>query len=357
MLTSIKNHVKPGYIVLLIFLAFSMSFPIVSDNRFYIRLITEIFFFAAMGNAWNIIGGYGKQISWASAAFVAVGAYAGILPFVRLTEPFATWFAAPVSPWLSAPVGMVLAVLLAVIIGKPCFRMRGVYFAIATIACTTIVRLLLLYFRYFTGGAVGVQFRIVAEDSWWLLQFRSPGIPFYFIAFFWMLVTAGIVMWVERNKLGYYLRAICEDQDAAESLGIKSSTVKLNAFMLSAAMLSLTGTLFVFFMRYADPGMFASHALSVRIAIVVILGGMGRVWGPLVGAFLSLTLLQVSNQYLRDFGGAATGWVLYGLLIVLMVLFRPNGIISLFDNFGANMVKLRDKLFGRAQAQSGGDGK
>lgn len=308
--------------LLMAFLVVCMIYPFVIDSRYYTRVAMEVFFFAAMGNAWNIIGGYGRQTSWASSTFVAVGAYTSILLFVRYGG---------ISPWISILPAMFLAALLAVIIGLPCFRMRGVYFAIATIACTTIFRQLLIFFEGFTGGSLGVAFMIRRGNSLWNLHFDSV-IPFYFIALAWLLITVGIVTYVERNRLGHYLRAICDDQDAAESLGIKSSKVKLVAFIISAMMLSFTGVLFVFQLGFVDPNTFASHNMSVRIAIVAILGGMGTKWGPTVGALVTIPLLELSNAHLQHIGGGGAGWVMYGLLIVVIVLFKPNGIISLFDN-------------------------
>ncbi|MCL2578625.1 MAG: branched-chain amino acid ABC transporter permease [Oscillospiraceae bacterium] len=316
--------------LLIAFLALCFIYPFVIDSRYYTRVAMEVFFFAAMGNAWNIIGGYGRQTSWASSTFVAVGAYTSILLFVRYGG---------ISPWISILPAMGLAVLLAVIIGLPCFRMRGVYFAIATIACTTIFRQLLIYFEGFTGGSLGVAFMIRRGNSFWNLHFDSV-VPFYFIALAWLLITVGIVTYIERNRLGHYLRAICDDQDAAESLGIKSSRVKLTAFIISAMLLSLTGVLYVFQLGFVDPNTFASHNMSVRIAIVAILGGMGNKWGPTVGALVTIPLLELSNAYLQHVGGGGAGWVMYGLLIVVIVLFKPNGIISLFDNVSFGKKKL-----------------
>jgi branched-chain amino acid transport system permease protein len=275
-----------------------------------------------MGNAWNIIGGYGRQTSWASATFFSVGAYTSIILFTRYGG---------VSPWISVLIGMGLATLLAVVVGLPCFRLRGVFFSIATIACTTIFRQLLIYFENFTGGSLGLAFKIRTGNSLLNLYFTRDT-PYYFVAFVWMLITVGIVLYVENHKLGYYLRAVCEDQDAAESLGIKSSRVKLQAFILSCIMLAFTGTLYVFKTGFADPNTLASHDMSIRIGIVAILGGMGTIWGPTVGALISVPLLELSNAYLQSLGGGGAGWALYGLLIVLMVLFRPSGIISIWTD-------------------------
>jgi len=308
--------------LLILFLVACIVYPFVIDSRYFTRLAMEVFFFAAMGNAWNIIGGYGKQTSWASSVFFAVGAYTSILLFVRYGG---------ISPWISVFPALAIAALLAIVIGLPCFRLRGVYFAIATIAMTTIFRQLLIFFADFTGGSLGVAFMIRRGNSLWNLHFESI-IPFYFISLIWLIITVGIVAFIERNRLGFYLRAICDDQDAAESLGVKSSRVKLIAFIVSGMMLAFTGILYVFQLGFADPNTFASQDMSVRIAIVAILGGMGTKWGPTVGALIAIPLLELSNAYLQHIGGGGAGWVLYGLLIVVIVLFRPSGIISIVDS-------------------------
>jgi len=320
------NFVKKHPVALL-FIAACSALPAVVPSQYVIRVLMEVFFFAAMGNAWNIIGGFGRQTSWASSTFFAVGAYTSIILYTRCGE---------VSPWISVGLGMLLAALLAIIIGLPCFRLRGVFFSIATIACATIFRQFLIYFEKFTGGSLGIAFKIRKGNSLWKLHFASD-IPFYYISLAWMLVTVIIVIYIERHKLGYYLRAICEDQDAAESLGIKSSQVKLQAFIISSMMLAFTGVLYVFKTGFVDPNTVASHDMAIRIGLVAILGGMGTKWGPTLGALISVPLLELSNAYLQHLGGGGAGWALYGLLIVIMVLFRPNGVISLWDD-------LRDKV-------------
>ena len=317
--------------VMILFMVFCGIFPFVSTNTYLVRVFMEVFFFAAMGNAWNIIGGFGKQTSWASSVFFSVGAYTSIILFTRYGG---------ISPWISGILGMVLAAGLAIIIGLPCFRLRGVFFSIATIACATIFRQLLIYFEGFTGGSLGLSFKIRKGNSLWNLHFDSD-IPFYYIALVWMLVTVGIVIYIERNRLGYYLRAICEDQDAAESLGIESAKVKLKSFMISSMMLAFTGTIYVFKTGFAEPNTLASHDMAIRIGIVAILGGMGYIWGPTLGALISVSLLELSNAYLQDFGGGVAGWALYGLLIVIMVLFKPNGLISLWDDQKERLEKKR----------------
>lgn len=325
--------------VLVLFIPAAILIPWVVPSTYFTRVLMEVFFFAAMGNAWNIIGGFGRQTSWASATFFSVGAYTSMLLFVK---------GGGISPWISVIMGMALAALMAVIIGLPCFRLRGVFFSIATIACATIFRQLLIYFEGFTGGSLGLTLGVRMGDSLWKLNFLSD-IPYYYIALVWMLLSVGIVFLIERNKLGYYLRAICEDQDAAEALGIPSSKVKLKAFIISCMMLAFTGTLYSFKVGFVDPNVVASHDMSIRIGTVAILGGMGTRWGPLLGALISVPLLELSNAYLQNIGGGGLGWAVYGLIIILVVLFRPNGLISIGTDL---MVKIKNRRAG--QAKEGG---
>ena len=297
---------KISIILAAAFIGIAIIYPFVIEiimgripSRYYIRIGMDILFFTAMGNAWNIIGGYGRQTSWASSTFFAIGAYTTILLFVGPPDGVSL----QISPFISMWIGAGLAVLVAVIIGMPCFRLRGVYFAIATIACTTIFRQLLIYFSEFTGGNLGIPYPFQPNNRPFHLIFTDFLFrPYYYTALIWMIITTGIVIFVEKNRLGYYLRAICEDQDAAESLGIKSSRVKLQAFMLSAAMLSITGSLYVSMLRMVDPLTYASHNMSIRIALVAILGGMGTKFGPLLGALVTIPLLEVSNSYLARIG-------------------------------------------------------
>ena len=334
-----------GFLFMVIIYPFAMEKIIGrTPSRYFIRIGMDILFFTAMGNAWNIIGGYGRQTSWASATFFSIGAYTSVLLYVG--PPGGT--SLQITPFISMWVGVALSVLVAVIIGLPCFRMRGVYFAIATIACTTIFRQLIIYFQRFTGGNLGIPFPYQPKSIPSHLIFTDFLFrPYYFIALVWMIITTGIVFFIDRNRLGYSLRAICEDQDAAESLGIKSSIVKLQAFMLSAAMLSITGTLYVFMLRMVDTITYASHNLSVRIALVAILGGMGTKFGPLFGALVTIPLIEVSNAYLSNIGHGGAHWFLYGLLIVVIVLFRPNGLVSLFDSAKTFFAKRKMKETGR----------
>ena len=234
------------------------------------------------------------------------------------------------SPWISIILGIILAGVLAIVIGLPTLKLRGVFFSIATISCTSIVRQILFNTPNLTGGAQGLTLKMSSGNDLWRLRFDSE-IPFFYISLIWMMLVVLIAAMLSKSRLGWYLKAIREDEDAAQSLGIRTYHMKLRAFVISAMLLAVTGAFYSFKIGYIDPNSSASHDLAVRIAVTAILGGMGTIWGPVLGAFICVPMLEISNYYLSDFGGGGAGFAIYGLAMVLVVLLRPNGIISLFQ--------------------------
>ncbi len=294
-----------------------LIFPLVVHVPYYIHTMFMFFLFATMGLAWNLIGGYGAQLSLGHSAFFAIGAYTSVL----LAGDF------NITPWVGGGVGMVLACLAAIIIGVPCFRLRGPYFALATIAAAEIIRILLLHFQHLTGGANGIPLPFHGAN-FLFLQFATEG-PYYYLALLLLVVVFAIVHRMKKQKIGRYLAAVREDQDAAESLGVRSDRVKLTAFVVSAAITAACGVFYAFSVGYIDPDSVASVNLSVEIAVVVIVGGINTLWGPVLGASVVIALTELTNMFLGSFHGA--GLVLYGLLLIVVVLAKPAGLISFFD--------------------------
>jgi len=155
-------------------------------------------------------------------------------------------------------------------------------------------------------------------------------VPFYYIALVLLLICVLIVSLIVRSKLGFYLRVIKEDQDAGESLGVKSHKVKLIALIISAVMMSILGTFYSFKIKYIDPQSVASYDVAVRIGITAIIGGLGTKWGPVIGAFITIPLLELANYYLSTLGGGGVGFAIYGVLMIVIVLFEKGGLIAIF---------------------------
>ncbi len=318
-MTDFKELIKKQKYSVFIVILF-LLFPLISPSDYITHVMVLIFLFAAMATAWNVIGGYGAQVSWCHATFFAIGAYTSFLLFLRFN----------ISPIISIFAAMIMSFILAMIVGYPSFRLRGVYFSLATIAFAEIVKTLLLYFTDFTGGANGLMLPYKGA-SLMSLQFKTE-IPYYYISFVVLALLIFVTWKFEKSKLGYFLKAIKEDEDAAESLGIKAYKVKLTAFALSAVMISIVGPIYAFNISYIDPIGIGHLDLSIKIGTIAIIGGVATLWGPLLGAIIIIPLSEITNALLGSTrGGASTA--IYGLILILVIIFKPEGLISLFDKF------------------------
>lgn len=312
----LAKYGRLGAVALL--LAAAASVPMFTDQQYVLNVLTMIFLFSALGIAWNFIGGYAAQLSLGHAVFLAIGAYTTIILFTRYQ----------ITPLIGMWVGAVLAVAASVVIGYPCFRLRGPYFTLSTIAFAEILRILLLHYGNFTGGANGLNIPYRGEQPW-NLQFDSKA-SYYFIMLAVLVLFYVLGKVITGSRIGMYLQAIRDDQDAAESLGVKTGNVKLTALMISAGLTGLLGAIYACIIGFVDPGSVASTTMSTQIALVAIVGGVGTLGGPIVGAAVVTGLTEVTNAWL---GATRTGTslTLYGALLMVIVLTRPAGLISLVD--------------------------
>lgn len=311
-----KKSISKGYIMGAILLIVALLIPVLTSGNYIISNLVNCMFFACMAGCWNIIGGYGGQVSWCHASFVAVGAYANFIMNAELG----------VSPFISIPVGMVIAVIIATIIGYSTFRLHGPYFSIATIACGEAIRVLIQHFDTYTKGAAGMYVTYRKAD-FWALTFAND-IPFYYIALVLMLCMVLITYLFTKSKTGYYLNAIKGDETAAESLGIQTFKVKLKAFQLSAMMSAVVGCFYASFLTYIAPTSTASFDLSMKIGVVAIVGGVASLWGSVIGGFVVILLIEITNVL---FGAAGGSQMIYGILLMLVIIFKPEGIIGFFQ--------------------------
>jgi len=294
---------------------------------FFVHIFIMIFLFAIVGSAWNFIGGYAGQLSLGQAAFFGIGAYASTM----LMRSYG------LSPWIGMFVGAFLALAMSLLLGALCFRLRGPYFAIATIGLAEVLRLLTLHFRGWTNGAIGLTIPFKGNAPL-LFQFTSK-IPYYFIALGFLLLTLYAVRRVENSRLGNYLLAIGQDQDAAEAVGIDSAKAKRQALYLSSFITGLAGTFYAQYVYFIAPESVFGLDLSIQIALVAILGGVGTVWGPVVGAAIIESLTQFT-QY--AFAGTIYGLeqIVYATFLVVMIMVRPNGVIQWVQNVYARWLAL-----------------
>jgi len=302
-------------------------FPLVVDGGSWLNVAILVLLYAGLAQAWNILGGFAGQVSLGNAAFFGIGAYTSTVLLDR-------W---QISPWLGMVAGAAVAALFAVVVFFPFFRLGGHYFAIATIALGEI--LLIVFTNWeFVRGARGITIDFIRgpdrrpASSWWMLQFNDTRAPYYYVVLGLAVLAVAAAVVIDRAKLGYYLRAIKNDQQAARSLGVPVLRYKLIAVAISAALTALFGTFYAQYLLFIDPDTTMRLELSVLIALVAILGGVGTVVGPLLGAVVLIPLAEVSRSQLGG-SGNTLDLVLYGALIVLISVFQPNGLVALSTRF------------------------
>jgi branched-chain amino acid transport system permease protein len=308
---------RRGWLLGAALLALLLAFPLVVTLPFPRHVMIMIFLYATLAQAWNLLAGYCGQISLGHAVFFGAGAYTSSMLVKELA----------LTPWVGMLAGAVVAAALSQVIGYPVFRLQGHYFAIATIAVGEIVYTIALNWD-FIGAARGLALPIKRPDSFLNLQFHQSKQAYYYIALALLLVALGLTRRMERSRTGYYFRAIREDQQAAASLGVAVSRYKLRAMALSAAVTALGGSFYAQYVLFIDPESVFPLSLSILICLVAVLGGVGTLWGPLVGAAV-LVPLSESTRILLGGTGTAIDLVIYGGLIMLVAVLQPGGLVAL----------------------------
>lgn len=323
------NLTHPRFYVAAILLAMLLVVPLLSGSQFVFHIFVLLCLFAALSTAWNIVGGFAGQLSLGHAVFYGIGAYTAMLLMINFE----------ISPWIGMIVGGLISVVVAVIISYPAFRLRGPFFALATIAVLEVIRLMAIHQAGITGGAAGIAppFKIGVE---WMMV-REKWV-YLLIAFAFLLMTLAVTWKIKNSRLGFYLVAVREREDAALAVGVNATGVKLKAVIISAFLTSLVGSFHGMYLTFIDPASAFSLELSIQIAMFSLIGGLGTVFGPLVGTVLVLPIAELARGWLSDFGNGFHGLV-YGLVLVGVVLTIPSGIVG---RFGPSFARLVDRLPG-----------
>jgi branched-chain amino acid transport system permease protein len=281
-------------------------------SGYALTIFVLIFFYASLAQAWNILGGYAGQLSAGHAAFVGIGGYTSALLFER-----------GVTPWIGMFVGAILAAALGAVIGYLGFRfgLRGFYFVLLTVAFAEICRILASNVEA-VGGAIGLYITFTGDPRHF--QFRDPR-AYYYIALGFMLVATGVAALLERRRPGIYLTAIREDETACEAVGVDTFRYKMLAMVVSSFLTGLAGTFYAFQNFSLQPGAVFGIPLSVEILIRPIIGGAGTLLGPILGSFILTPLAELSRQFFGQSGLHGAHLIVYGLLLVAVVLFLPQG--------------------------------
>lgn len=292
-------------------IVFLLAAPFLFQARYAQHVLVLILLYVTLGSAWNILGGFAGQLSLGHAAFFGIGAYSAAI----------IASSSKLSPWWGLLVGPLIVLPVAIIVGWICFRLRGPYFTLSTIAVGEMVRLLALNWRELTSGAVGIVIRPSIFSG-------TSKIPYYYVILVIAVCTVALCWRISRRKLGYFLMAIREDQETAESIGINTTRYKLTALALSAAITSLAGAFYANYFLFVEPTVVLPLALSVEIVLMAIIGGLGTVWGPVLGA----VLLKLSSELFRNYFEQAN-LLIYGALLIVVILFMPDGLIGGFRKF------------------------
>jgi branched-chain amino acid transport system permease protein len=307
------------YICLAVAIIVALLLPLVVTNTSHLNLIILVLMAAQLGVAWNIVGGYAGQVSLGHAAFYGLGAYCSTLLMIKFG----------ISPWIGTLAGGLLAAALSVGFGWSCFRLKGHYFAMATIAVAELVQIFFTEWEY-GGAAVGLNIPMDRQGLAWM-NFATK-LPYYWLALALLATTLAANLWIERSFLGYYFRAIKDEPDAARSVGVNIARYKQVALSVSAFFTAAGGSLYAQKELYIDPGSVLSTAISIKMALVSILGGVGTLLGPVVGAVV-LTSIEEFTRILFGGTGRGTDVIIYATLIIIVAVFYPTGLIGWVRTF------------------------
>ncbi|MGA8830163.1 MAG: branched-chain amino acid ABC transporter permease [Desulfomonilaceae bacterium] len=301
--------------------------PLMLRDAYYQHLMILVLMWVAIGSGWNLISGFTGQVLFGAAAFFGFGAYTAALLSSKLG----------VSAWWGLPLGGILSVAIAFPFGWICFRLRGPYFALATLALNEIFRHVATIWESLTDGMIGIL----------VMQTFISKLPYYYVALAIAILSIVTVDLVMRSRWGYYFVSIREDQDAAESMGIDTLYYKMLSLCISAFLIGIAGALYTNYMGFIDPKVvFSLHEISIMAILVGIVGGVGTIYGPLVGAFIMVAVQEIFRTGgfgILHFIGQSTGWpfmsgvikyvseahvLSFGILVIVVILFLPNGIVG-----------------------------
>lgn len=323
-----------GAFVFLVLLIIPMFF----HSSFVLHMYTLIFFYVALTSAWNIPA-YGGQLSLGHAAFFGIGAYTGAILYVKYG----------VCPWIGLLAALATSLLGGLVLSLPLIRLRGPFFTLSSIAFAEVLRMIAIDWRSMTNGSVGIT--IPFDPAWINLTFTS-GKPFYYIS---LALATGVVYFSYRirySALGFHLRASASDDEAAKALGVNTSLANFFALMISAGITGILGMFYIFYTYVLEPfTVFSLDLFSLQPALNGIIGGMGTVWGPVIGA----VLMTPFGEYLRFYLGTVQqglNFVVYGIVLIAVVKFMPGGLVSILSPAFNRIKKKREKNMSKEEEAS-----
>ena len=289
--------------------------PLFIESPYALHIFIMLFIAVALGESWNVIGGYAGQYSVGHSAWYGLGAYGAFILLQRNG----------IAPWFGVWVAVAVAVIIALAVGWITFRLRGPYFVLASIAVAEIIRLLALNWKDLTNGAEGIlaaDMPPIKLGGNVIIDWNSKT-PYFYLGLLMAVFCILVNFVLKRSKLGYYLQAIREDQDAAHSLGIPLTLCKNTALGISAACTALAGSFAAFYVGFIEPQGVFGIDVSIQMVLTAIIGGIGTVAGPIFGALVLVVLSEMLRASL-----AQAHLLVYGVLVIVVILAMPEGIVG-----------------------------
>lgn len=327
----------PGVYLPALFIVLLLINPLIVRSTTFIQVFILVLWYGCLTASWNLVGGFAGVLPLGHAVFAGIGAYTSTLLFIH----------AGLSPWIGMFAGGGVAVVVALLIGIPTFKLHGAYYALSSIAFVEAVRIITENTQRIGPLKInGVQGLLVPLKGHAPLYFQFGNkLWYYYVILALLAVIVYTTYRIHRSRMGYYLVAGGEDQEAAESLGINVTRYKLIALALSAFFTALTGTFYAQLVLYVFPQGIISLNLSFEIAFIAIIGGRGTLLGPVLGALILVPIGEISRIYLSGSQFIGIHLFLYGTIIVLAMLYKPTGMMRSIER---GYFALVDKLRGPA---------
>lgn len=323
----IPNLRHPRTYVSLLVLSLLILIPLGFNSPFVYHLFVLICVYGALSTAWNLVGGFAGQMSLGHAVFYGAGSYAAVL----LTINYG------VSPWIGMFAGGAVSAVLALVMSYPTMRLRGPFFALVTIAVLEVIKLLVIEQGSWTGGSAGLSVPLNIGFKWMIFRDKTS---YLFLAFGFLMMTLWVSWFIRQSRLGFYLLAVREREDAAQAVGVNTVRVKILIAVLSGVLTGMIGTFHAMYLTFIEPSAAFSLDLSIQIAMFALIGGLGSVGGPLAGTVLVLPIAELARGWLSSLGSGTHGFI-YGVILVVVVLTMPKGIVG---QFGQQIRRWVDRL-------------
>jgi branched-chain amino acid transport system permease protein len=291
-------------------------------NNYLLATTVRALIFIALGQAWNIVAGIGGQLSLGHGVFLGLGCYVTGILFNEAGVP----------PWLGVWAGVLVSLAVALVMGSMTLRMRGVFFALATVAVSLAFDQLARHYVDLTGGDNGLALRFLG-NSLWALQSRSPS-PFVYAGLVFVIGYFWIMRRILASRFGLEMRAVRDDEVAAAAAGVRVFRTKLLGFLVSAAMTALAGGLYMQFYQAIDPESAFGLGQAIQLQLPALIGGLGTAWGPVVGGALMIVLSEFTNWGATRLGVVGVDILVYGLVLLIVVLWAPRGIVGMLTGAG-----------------------